>query len=181
MARLPYRTDEDAGPAELVATIRARRRGELMKLDRLLLHSPPFAEGWNGFLGTVIEKLSLPERDSQFVMCLIGVLNGADYELASHAPKFIAAGGTQAQLDALSDTGAAAADEALFSESERAIIGLTVEMTRDVAVSNAGFTRARAAMRDDREMIDLIGLIATYNMVSRFVVALDVHADDGRL
>ena len=46
MPRLPYKTDEEAGPADLVAAIRQRRGGRLANLDRVLLHSPAFARGW---------------------------------------------------------------------------------------------------------------------------------------
>lgn len=181
MPRLPFRADNDLGPSDIVSAIRTRRGGELLKMDRLMLHSPVFAGAWNAFLRTVIHDLSIPVRESQFVMSLIGIINHADYELFSHAPQFVAAGGTQAQLDALENVEAAGQDTALFSERERAIIALTDRMTRDVVIDDACFDRARAVMRDDAEMVELIGLIAAYNMVSRFVVALDVHADNGRL
>ena len=181
MPRLPYRPDGDLGPDRVVSAIRDRRRGDLLKMDRLMLHSPVFANGWNDFLRVVIEKLSLPERESQFVMCIIGQLNGADYEIFSHAPQFVAAGGSQAQLDALADCDRACDDEQLFSARERAVMRLTIEMTRNVTVRPATFAAARAILRDDGEMVELVGLVSTYNMVSRFVVALDIHPDDGRL
>ena len=40
-------------PADLVGAIRKRRGGELLKLDRMLLHSPALAEGWNVYLGKI--------------------------------------------------------------------------------------------------------------------------------
>ena len=40
--------DEDEHPelAELAGRIRAKRRGRLINVYRLLLHSPPLAESW---------------------------------------------------------------------------------------------------------------------------------------
>ena len=51
MPRIPYKADNDVGPEEIVAPILARRGGKLLNLDRILLHSPAFARGWNSFLG----------------------------------------------------------------------------------------------------------------------------------
>ena len=53
MTRLPLLRDDQVGPPEVVAAIRQRRGGQLLELDRLLLHSPAFAAGWNDFLGKV--------------------------------------------------------------------------------------------------------------------------------
>jgi len=58
---LPYRPDgAAAGPPEVVEAIRARRPGgRLLRLDRMLLHSPALAQGWNDLLGAIRGKLSL--------------------------------------------------------------------------------------------------------------------------
>ena len=60
MPRLPYKTDEEAGPADLVAAIRQRRGGRLANLDRVLLHSPAFARGWGEMMPRVRNELALP-------------------------------------------------------------------------------------------------------------------------
>jgi alkylhydroperoxidase family enzyme len=181
MARMAFTADSDTVASDIAKAIRQRRGGSLLKMDRVMLHSPVYAGAWNSFLKTVIDDLTVPVKLSQFVMCVIGVLNDTDYELLSHAPKFIAAGGTQTQLDALVDIHSAIADAGLFNLRERAVLKLTMEMTKNVQVSSATFEEARGAMRDSRELVDLVGLIATYNMVSRFVVAFDIHPDDGEL
>jgi len=54
MPRIPYLTDDQVGPPALVAAIRARRNGPLVELDRILLHSPAVAEGWNAFFAFVV-------------------------------------------------------------------------------------------------------------------------------
>jgi len=174
----PYREPADAPEAELAARIRARRGGRLLNLDRLLLRSPPFAAGWNAHLGAVRTELALSPKLRELAICAVAVLNGAEYEFAQHAPEWLRAGGTDRQmaaLQALSPSG----DEYPpgFDDSERAVLRLSVEMTRDVKVSNTTFERVRSVLADERQLVELVGVIATYNMVSRFLVALEIDME----
>src|SRR5215203_7210095 len=54
MAHLPYADLSDAPLQSLLARI-ARERGSVLHLYQMLLHSPPLAEGWLGFLTQVPE------------------------------------------------------------------------------------------------------------------------------
>jgi alkylhydroperoxidase family enzyme len=173
MPRIPYRREDDPGISELVAAIKARRKGRLINLDRMLLHSPPFAKGWNALLGAVRRDLELAPRVRELAICAVARLNKADYEWHQHAPEFLAAGGPQAQLDALDDVEAAARNDRLFDERERVALDLTVELTRDAVVDDTTLGRAHQLF-GDRQLVELVGTIATYNMVSRFLVALGV-------
>ena len=173
MPRIPYRDEDDAEIGDLVDSIKARRKGRLINLDRMLLHSPPFAQGWNALLGAVRRNLDISPRVRELAICAVARLNNAGYEWYQHAPEFLAAGGPQRQLDALDDVDAAARDTELFDEAERAALQLTIEMTRGVEVSDATLARARRIF-GDRQLTELVGTIATYNMVSRFLVALGV-------
>jgi alkylhydroperoxidase family enzyme len=181
MARISLQADSAADDSEVARAIRQRRGGRLLKMDRVMLHSPTYAAAWNSFLKVVINDLSPSLKMRELIMCVVGVLNEAAYEVFSHAPKFLAAGGTQNQLDALRDITVAQVDTLLFNKEERAIIKLSAEMTLRVRVSPETFEEVRAAVKDNMQLVDLVGLIATYNMVSRFVVALDLNADDGSL
>ncbi|HVQ04638.1 MAG TPA: carboxymuconolactone decarboxylase family protein [Burkholderiaceae bacterium] len=176
MPRIPYKTDAEAGPPDLVAAIRKRRGGRLGALDRLLLYSPPFATGWNEMMGRVRNELEVPMPLRELAMCAVAVLNRAEYELHHHGPIFLAQGGTQAQLDALRKL--PAIDEAPFDPTQRAVLHLALEMTRDVEVADATFSAAQRALGDDRHLFELIGVIAAYNMVSRILVAVGVRATD---
>ena len=176
MPRIPYKTDAEAGPPDLVAAIRKRRGGRLGALDRLLLYSPPFATGWNEMMGRVRNELEVPMPLRELAMCAVAVLNRAEYELHHHGPIFLAQGGTQAQLDALRKL--PAVDEAPFDRTQRAVLHLALEMTRDVEVADATFSAAQRALGDDRHLFELIGVIAAYNMVSRILVAVGVRATD---
>src|SRR5690606_17353263 len=128
----------------------------------------------NAMMGNVRNQFVVAQRLRELAMCTVAVINDASYEFAAHAPIFLAEGGTQAQLDAIAaDPDAAAADGALFAPVEAATIALTVEMTRNVKVADATFTRIEALL-GRRELVELIATIAAYNMVSRFLVATGI-------
>jgi alkylhydroperoxidase family enzyme len=178
MSRVPYVSGERSeNESELVARIRARRGGTLLNLDRMLLNSPPFAQGWNTHLGAVRRELLLDPKLRELAICAIAVLNSAHYELEQHTPEFLRAGGTAAQVAALARFGSEAEDTASFDAIERAVLQLTLEMTRNVQVSDSTFARVQSALSDTRHIVELVGVIATYNMVSRFLVALQVELE----
>jgi len=172
--RIPSVPDEQLAPADVVQAIRKRRGGGLLNLDRMLLKSPAYAVGWNTFMGAVRTGLSLNPKLRELAICAVAVINRADYELVQHAGELLAAGGTQAQLERLQDVDAAAVDVTLFDAAERAVLALTIEMTRNVQVSDVCFARLRHAMPRSQEQVELAGVIAAYNMVSRFLEALQV-------
>jgi alkylhydroperoxidase family enzyme len=52
-------------------------------------------------------------------------------------------------------------------------------MTRQVQVPAAQMQAVRDAL-GERQAVELVGVIAAYNMVSRFLEALAIHHDDAR-
>jgi alkylhydroperoxidase family enzyme len=177
MPRIPYKASDLAEPKEIVDAIRTRRGGSLLNLDRMLLHSPAFAKGWNAFLLEVRTGLTLAPRLRELAMCVVAVLNGAEYEFLHHAPEFIKAGGTRSQVDALRNPEIACDDASLFDAAERAAMRLTIDMTRNIEVGEETFAAVRKTLAGDQQVVELVGVIATYNMVSRFLVALKVEPE----
>jgi alkylhydroperoxidase family enzyme len=183
MPRVPYQPSDLKEPAELVDAIRKRRGGMLLNLDRMLLQSAPFAKGWNAFLGEVRSGLSLSPKFRELAMCVVAVLNDAGYEFLHHAPELIKAGGTQGQVDLLKNQSsptlmANLLPSGLFDPVEIAVIALTFEMTVNVKVKDETFDDLKSKLSDDKQVVELVGVIATYNMVSRFLVALGVEPED---
>jgi alkylhydroperoxidase family enzyme len=176
MPRIAYQPENLAEPAALVDAIRARRGGRLLHLDRMLLHSPPLAAGWNGYLKAVRTELVLEPRLRELAMCVVASLNGAHYEFHHHAPEFLRAGGSVQQVEALREPEQALQQAGLFDDTALAALRLTIEMTRQVAVGDGTFAAVHAAL-GDRETVELVGVIATYNMVSRFLVALGIEPE----
>ena len=174
---IPYQPIDLAEPAQLVAAIRERRGGQFINLDRMLLHSVPIAEGWNHFIGEIRNNLSLDPKLRELAMCGVAVLNGAEYEFFHHAPPFRAAGGTEAQVDALRLIGQADFPVEIFSGVEQDAVALTFQMTRNIKVDPDLMRRLQSTL-GSTDTVELVSVIAAYNMVSRFLIALDVTPED---
>lgn len=167
MARLSYPDPNSPEIAPVVARIKAER-GKVLNLYGMLLHSPPVAEGWLAFLTAIRQKCQLTGRIRELAIMRIAVTNGADYEFRAHTPFALAEGFTQAQIDALREGRAEG-----FDEVERSVLAYTDSMTKEVHVPDAVFKDVRAHF-DEREMVELTATIGAYNLVSRFLEALQV-------
>ncbi len=174
MAHLPYAELDNLELRPLVERIVAERGG-VLHLYQMLLHSPPLAEGWLGFLTVVRQQLELSGALRELVIMRVAHLNGAPYEADQHAPLALKEGVTRAQLDALPRWESSGA----FSPLQEAVLRLTDTMTRDVQVPPELMREVRAQL-DNRQVVELVGTIAAYNMVSRFLEALQIHSDDAR-
>jgi AhpD family alkylhydroperoxidase len=174
MARLPYADLSTPEAAPLLQRIVAER-GHVLHLYQMLLHSPPLAEGWLGYLTAVRQKLGISGALRELIIMRVALLNGAPYEAFQHAPIALKEGLTQAQLDALPQW----AECTLFDATQRAVLKLTDAMTRDIHFAPGIMEDVRAAL-GERGAVEATATIAAYNMVSRFLEALQIHADDPR-
>ncbi len=172
-------------PDELVNAIKARRGDELINLDKALLWSEPLARGWNVYLKAVRTELPTSRQLRELAICTVALLTGAAYEYHHHAPDFLAAGGTQAQLDALdvftqSFLQSNSPTVKLFTAQtaiELIVMQYAAEMTVNVKVTDATFAAVQQRF-DTTQIVELTSAIATYNMVARFLVALGVSPEE---
>jgi len=173
MMRIPLWTpaagERDPG---LVAAIEQRRGGRLINLDRMLLWSEPLARSWNIFLRTLRQELSLSPKLRELAICIVARATGADYEFHHHVPEFEKAGGSAAQVAALDDPDAAAASP-LFDDLASNVIRYALASTREVRIPEALFA-SLARRLSPTELVELAAVVAGYNMVARFLVALQV-------
>lgn len=175
--RLPDWTAEAAArDPKLLEAILARRGGQFINLDLALLWSEPLARGWNAHLGAVRREFSVPARLKEIAICTVARLTGADYEFNHHWPEYVRAGGDEALRARIQDPDSAASDTA-FTEDERLAIRYATVMTRDVRVPRQLFDLVKARF-SPTELVELTAAIATYNMVARFLVALEVDEDE---
>ena len=172
MARIPYADSNRPDRQALVERI-TRERGGVLHLYAMLLHSAPIGEGWLTYLTAIRQKAGLAGDIREMVIMRIAHLNGAPYEAQQHAPSALKEGMTQGQLDALDDW----APSTLFSPMQRAVLAYTDAMTRDIHVPDAVFDAMRVHF-DEQGIVELTATIAAYNMVSRFLEALQIHSTD---
>lgn len=175
MARIPY-ADLSAPEAQPLVQRIVAERGSVLHLYQMLMHSPPLAEGWLGFMTKVRQQLALPGDLRELVIMRIAHLNGAPYEADQHAPIALKEGLAPPQLDALADWRAASER---YTPLQREVLALCDAMTREVHVDAAVVQAVRERL-GERQLVELVGTIASYNMVSRFLEALQIHSDDPR-
>jgi alkylhydroperoxidase family enzyme len=177
--RIPDWTPErKPQPQDLVNAILERRGGQLINLDRALLWSEPLARGWNTYLKAVRTGLGASRQLREIGICTVALITGAAYEYHHHAPDYLAAGGTQASLDALQAyvKGGAGGEPEGLSGDEALVVRYAAQMTRDVKVEDAVFARMQQRF-ETTELVEITSAIATYNMVARFLVALGVSPE----
>lgn len=174
MARIPYADLNRPEIQPIVEQITAER-GSVIHLYQMLLQSPAVAQGWLDYLTAIRQKTSISGALRELIIMRVAILNRAPYEADQHAPIALQEGITQAQLDALEDW----QDSDLFNAQEQAILAYTDAMTLQVQVPDAVFDALRQHF-NQQETVEITATIGAYNMVSRFLEALQIHSDDER-
>ena len=154
--------------AEIEQSILAQR-GRISDLYRVLLNSGPLASGWEAMLTAVRNKSSVPADLRELMILRVAVVNRASYEFDAHVP--------HAQKAGVSDAKIAAVREAVignvFTADEALVLELADTMTRNIDVPEALMDRLKARL-DARGVVETVATVAAYNMVSRFLVALQI-------
>jgi len=171
MARIPYPDLRADDIAPLVNRIVAER-GRMLNLYSMLMHSPPVCEGWLAFLTAIRQRSSLPARVREMVIMRIAVVNDADYEFQQHRPIALSVGVSEEEIDALR-TG----NLDVFADTDRAVLTYCDAMTKNVHVPDDVFAAVQPYF-SERELVELTATVAAYNLVSRFLEALQVDHDD---
>ncbi|HLS18058.1 MAG TPA: carboxymuconolactone decarboxylase family protein [Paenalcaligenes sp.] len=174
MARIPYADLNRPEIQPIVEQITAER-GSVIHLYQMLLQSPAVAQGWLDYLTAIRQKTSISGALRELIIMRVAILNRAPYEADQHAPIALQEGITQAQLDALEDW----QDSDLFNAQEQAVLAYTDAMTLQVQVPDAVFDALRQHF-NQQETVEITATIGAYNMVSRFLEALQIHSDDER-
>ena len=172
MARMEY-ADVGAAKVRPLSDRIVAARGQMLHIYRMLLHSPAVAEGWLAMMSAIRQRCVLAGSLRELVIMRIAQLNGAAYEAEQHRAFALKEDVSEQQLDALEDW----ENSKLFSPIERAVLDYCDTLTIDVKVPDEVFARAREHF-DEQSMVELTATIASYNMVSRFLVALQIEGSD---
>jgi AhpD family alkylhydroperoxidase len=154
--------------AEVEGRILAER-GRVSLLYQVLLNSGPIASGWERMLTAVRNQTSVPADLREMIILRVAVLNRADFEFEAHAPIAEREGVSREKIEALRS----AAIGPVCDERERLVLQLTDAMTRDIEVPESLMQQLQRTY-DARGLVELVATVAAYNMVSRFLVALQI-------
>ena len=154
--------------AEVEGRIMAER-GRVSLLYQVLLNSGPIASGWERMLTAVRNQTCIPADLRELIILRVAILNRAAFEFEAHAPI--------ARREGVSEDKIAAVKEgtlsSVFAPKEVLVLELTDAMTREISVPDALFARLREIF-DDKGLVEVVATVAAYNMVSRFLVALNI-------
>jgi 4-carboxymuconolactone decarboxylase len=168
MPRIEYARPSE----EIEREVSARRGGALTPLDLLLGHNDGLARGWNSLLGAVRSEFALPGDIREMAILRVGHLNNAAYEWDAHLPVARREGLPEEIIAKLRE------DDGLTGrEPHDAVLSFVDAMTRDVSVPDGIFEGLHRHF-GDALIAELTATVAAYNMVSRFLVALDVQTSD---
>jgi 4-carboxymuconolactone decarboxylase len=174
MARVSL-IDEKEHPdlSDLIAKIKGARGGRLINIYRLMLHSPTLANAWFDLNQAVRYGTEIDGQCREIAVIRVALLNKVEYVRRAHGPAYaLKEGLTPEQVDNLADW----QSSNLFSDKQRAVLAYTDAMTRDIEVSDAVFTEVRKHF-GERQTVELTLLISAYNMLTRFLKALEVDPE----
>jgi alkylhydroperoxidase family enzyme len=179
MARISLIDEQDHPElAPLIDRIKAGRRGGLLNVYKLLLHSPELAGTWLDHVGAVRWKTALSGRLRELLVIRIARLNGIDYVLNQHIPALaLAEGVTLAECEALKDW----RKSSLFAPAERAALAYADTMVLQTSVPDDIFEDLRRH-HDERAIVEISVLVGTYLMHNRVMkaLAIDLEPDSER-
>ncbi|KAF8877942.1 Alpha/Beta hydrolase protein [Gymnopilus junonius] len=174
--------------------IRERRgaRG-ITPLDANLLHVPPIAGGFNSLLGAVRTKGNLPADVREAIILRVAAINHATFEWIHHEIVGRNEGLTTGQLYIIRDTETPLPPiQNVLNPLLTAAIGFTDHSTRNVRVPADVIQELKKQIKDwiiikypsltadevtaktDDLYVESSMVVASYNMVSRFLLATDV-------
>ena len=176
MARLPLLPATPDDPALRAMYDEVRARGiELPNLYRMLGHAPALFRGWLDFAWPLRLNATTPRHLRELLILRGAQVSEADYEWAHHVVMALAAGVTQAQIDALAEW----PDSALFNAQEKAILRLADEVTRGPAASSDCIEALKAQGFDASAIVELTLTASFYVCVARFLKSMDVPLEPG--
>jgi alkylhydroperoxidase family enzyme len=174
MARIQFVDGHDANTAALVNRIKQQRRGTVLKLYQVLLNSPALAESWFEHLNAVRWKTELTGRLRELVIIRIAFIHTVQYVIKQHIPNLAQADGvTLEECDALR----LGINASSFSEAELAALVYAEAMTRTVDVPDDVFANLVPHF-NEKQIVEITVLIATYNMHLRVIKALQIEPED---
>jgi alkylhydroperoxidase family enzyme len=159
--------------SEVIAKIKGARGGRLINIYRLMLHSPALANAWFDLNQAVRYGTEIDGQSRELAVIRVAILNEVEYVVRAHGPAYaLKEGLTPEQVTAVANW----QPSKLFSEKQRALLAYTDAMTRDISVCDTVFAEIRKHF-SERQVVELTMLIGAYNMLTRFLKALEVDPE----
>ncbi len=177
MARLPYLNPEDV-PAEYRAQFEEQLKvpgRQAIHIMKVLANAPALMPKFSAMGNALLAGSGLDPKLRELALEAVGIASGCEYEYVHHWNIALKrAGVPREQLVALPEF----ETSPLFNGGERAVIRYAMEATRNVKVSDATFAGVRELLGDP-QLMELVLVVAFYNMVVRILDPLKVELEPG--
>lgn len=131
--------------------------------------------GWLSFARRMMPGGRLPRRETELVILRVAHLRDCGYEHDHHVRLGRRAGLTDQDFARV----AAGPEAEGWSPRERAILLATDELHSDQLISDATWSRLQTTF-DERELIELVMLVAHYEMLATVIATLGIQPDADR-
>jgi alkylhydroperoxidase family enzyme len=168
MARVPYLDPDDLPPDQRDLLARPAN------LFRALVHSPDGLRHVARVGGWIRTESRLDPRLRELAILQVGFLTGAAYEWTHHIDIGRRFGVTDDDVRAVAaDTAGRPSD---LGGVELAVLRVAREVTTDLRASDDAFTAVEAALGHE-ELVELVLVVAFYNMVVRLLATLEIDLE----
>ncbi len=176
MSRLPNLSYDEmtAEQRRVHDEIAAGPRGHVVGPLKVWLHAPGLADQAQKLGAYARFQSSLPPELSELAILVTGSAWKADFEWYAHARLARAAGISDSVIEAIR-TGA---EPELADPKARAVYAVARELHATRALSDATYANAEAAL-GRQGMVDLVGILGYYTLVSMTLNAFGVPTPDG--
>jgi 4-carboxymuconolactone decarboxylase len=176
MNRIAELTPERMTPAQRKVhdAIVAGPRGAVQGPLNVWLHSPELAARAQELGAFCRYHSSLPKRLSELAILVTGAYWRAGFEWHVHAPEGIKAGLDTAAVEAIRSGGR----PSFVKDDEAALYAFASELLQTKRVSEATYRHAEAAL-GPLGLVDLVGVLGYYALISMTIVAFHVSLPDG--
>jgi 4-carboxymuconolactone decarboxylase len=154
--------------------IAAGPRGKVVGPLKVWLYSPEFADRAQKLGAYVRYHSTLPAELSELAILVTARLWQADFEWYAHVGPACAAGIPDAVIAAIR----VGAEPALDDAKSRAVYAVARELHETRALSDQTYGHAEAALGREG-LVDLVGLLGYYTLISMTLKAFDLPSPDG--
>lgn len=170
-------TLESENERAIVQRVLDRRHPDgLWKLDRALLHSPQTTDGFNAFVGAIRNKTSLPADLRETAFLRVAALCNCWYEWDIHSPIVRSAGISEEGLQSILKGDL---ESGWLTEQQKAVIEYADAVTSQGCIVSDAHVEKLKEFLDEKQVVEMTACIAGFNLVSRFITALDVGEKNG--
>lgn len=174
MARVKYLRRSDSGADQaLFDRLERERKVPTANIFSALANAPLVLDQFLSY-ANALRASELSPKLRELAILTVGHCTASVYEIAHHQSHGLKAGISKEQLNAIADY----EDSPLFDAHERAVMAFAEESTQSVDVSGQTW-EAVAAFLPERQLVELVLIVAWYNSGVRIMGALDIELEEG--